>query len=32
VAAYVAFMHYAERLLADASSAAAHAEPAAHAH
>ena len=32
VAAYVAFMHYAERLLADASTTAAHGEGAAHAH
>src|SRR5512134_1787084 len=31
VAAYVEFMHYAERLLASASSAAAHAEPGGHA-
>jgi len=32
VASYVEFMHYAERLLLNASSAASHAEPAAHAH
>jgi hypothetical protein len=32
VAAYVAFMHYAERLLADASATASHGESAAHAH
>jgi len=32
VAAYVEFMHYAERLLQDASTAASHAEPTAHAH
>jgi len=32
VAAYVEFMHYAERLLLNASSAASHAEPGEHAH
>jgi len=32
VEAYVAFMHYAERLLADASTSAFHGESAAHAH
>jgi hypothetical protein len=32
VEAYVAFMHYAERLLADASTTASHGESAAHAH
>jgi hypothetical protein len=32
VAAYVEFMHYAERLLLNATSAASHAEPAEHAH